>query len=54
MERRHLEAAVDEGVKTLDIAGGGDGVPPATSDDLQACKQEYFVITTTITGTVYV
>lgn len=34
VERRHLEAAVDESIKTLDIAGTDAG-PPATSDDLQ-------------------
>lgn len=36
VERRHLEAAVDESIKTLDIAGASDCGPPATSDDLQA------------------
>lgn len=37
VERRHLEATVDESIKTLDIAGAADGGPPATSDDLQVC-----------------
>eukprot|EP00752_Nemacystus_decipiens_P010330 g9202.t1 len=40
VERRHLEAAVDESIKTLDIAGAGDGGPPATSDDLQGMLKE--------------
>lgn len=44
VERRHLEEAVDERIKTLGIAGSADGGPPATSDDLQVCEQYHFVI----------
>lgn len=35
VERRHLEAAVDESIKTLAIAGSADDATPSTSDDLQ-------------------
>lgn len=42
VERRHLEAAVDESIKTLDIADGGG--PGATSDDLQVCEKPLLTV----------
>ena len=43
---------MDESIKTLDIAGGGDGGPPATSDDLQVREQLPFLLIVYFAGRV--